>query len=61
MLLRKSEHYNRVNTIMCLYFGTSKIINFPFVSNGKLNSCRCSNTYAHCGTKYNHFKDYFSQ
>ena len=23
------------NTIMCLYIGTPKIINFPFVPNGK--------------------------
>ena len=30
-------NYNE-NTVICLSIGTPKIINFPFVSNGKLSS-----------------------
>ena len=30
-------------TLKCLSIGTPKIINFPFVSNGKLMIFRCSN------------------
>ena len=26
-----------INTVMCLSIGTPKIINFPFVPNGKIN------------------------
>ena len=32
---------------MCLSIGTTKIINFPFVSNGKLIIFRCSKIGAH--------------
>ena len=35
-------------TRKCLSIGTPKIINFPFVSNGKLMVFRCPNTQAHC-------------
>ena len=31
------------NTLKCLSIGTPKIINFPFVSNGKLMIFRCPN------------------
>ena len=37
-----------MNTLKCLSIGTPKIINFPFVSNGKLMVFRCSNIQAHC-------------
>ena len=32
-----------IPTLKCLSIWTSKIINFPFVSNGKLMVFRCSN------------------
>ena len=32
-----------INTLKCLSIGTPKIINFPFVSNGKLMIFRCPN------------------
>ena len=35
------------NTIMCLSIGTPKIINFPFVPNGKLIVFRCPKMWAH--------------
>ena len=35
-------------TLKCLSIGTPKIINFPFVSNGKLMFFRCPNNQAHC-------------
>ena len=35
-------------TLKCLSIGTPKIINFPFVSNGKLIVFRCPNIQAHC-------------
>ena len=35
-------------TLKCLSIGTHKIINFPFVSNGKLMVFRCSNIQACC-------------
>ena len=34
-------------TLKCLSIGTPKIINFPFVSNGKLMFFRCLNIQAH--------------
>ena len=34
-------------TLKCLSIGTPKIINFPFVSNGKLMVFRCPNIQAH--------------
>ena len=34
--------------LKCLSIGTPKIINFPFVSNGKLMVFRCPNIQAHC-------------
>ena len=33
----------RAHTLKCLSIGTPKIINFPFVSNGKLMIFRCPN------------------
>ena len=36
-----------VNTVMCLSIGTPKIINFPFVPNGKFIIFRCPNFWAH--------------
>ena len=36
------------STLKCLSIGTPKIINFPFVSNGKLMVFRCPNIQAHC-------------
>ena len=36
-----------VSTLKCLSIGTPKIINFPFVSNGKIMGFRCPNTQAH--------------
>ena len=36
-------------TVMCLNFGTPKIINFPFGTNERLIIFRCPNTYAHQG------------
>ena len=35
-------------TLKCLSIGTPKIINFPFVSNGKLMFFRGPNIQAHC-------------
>ena len=37
-----------VITLKCLNIGTPKIINFPFVSNGKSMFFRCPNNQAHC-------------
>ena len=37
-----------IHTLKCLSIGTPKIINFPFVSNGKLMVFRCPNIHAHC-------------
>ena len=34
------------STLMCLSIGTHKIINFPFVSNGKLMVFECPNSQA---------------
>ena len=34
-------------TVMCLSIGTPKIINFPFVPNGKLIIFRCPKIWAH--------------
>ena len=54
---KKTPSYNRTNavnygvypyTLKCLSIGTPKIINFPFVSNGKLMVFRCLNIQAHC-------------
>ena len=36
------------DTLKCLSIGTPKIINFPFVSNGKLMFFRVSNIQANC-------------
>ena len=36
------------STLKCLSIGTPKIINFPFVSNGKLMFYRGPNIQAHC-------------
>ena len=38
---------NFVHTLKCLSIGTPKIINFPFVSNGKLMVFRSPNIQAH--------------
>ena len=35
--------WRNINTLKCLSIGTPKIINFPFVSNGKLMIFRCPN------------------
>ena len=37
-----------LSTLKCLSIGTPKIINFPFVSNGKLMCFRGPNIQAHC-------------
>ena len=37
-----------LDTLKCLSIGTPKIINFPFVSNGKLMFFRGPNIQAHC-------------
>ena len=37
----------RGSTLMCLSIGTPKIINFPFVPNGKLIIFRCPKIWAH--------------
>ena len=39
---------NKGNTLKCLSIGTPKIINFPFVSNGKLIFLESPNIQAHC-------------
>ena len=39
---------NKGNTLKCLSIGTPKIINFPFVSNGKLIFLGGPNIQAHC-------------
>ena len=41
----RSDHEN---TLKCLSIGTPKIIDFPFVSNGKLMFFRGPNIQAHC-------------
>ena len=43
------EYWDTLKTItlQCLSTGTPKIINFPFVSNGKLMVHRCPNIQAH--------------
>ena len=35
------------NTLKCLSIGTPKLINFPFVSNGKFMVFTCPNIQAH--------------
>ena len=40
-------HFLFVVTLKCLSIGTPKIINFPFVSNGKVMIFRCPNIPAH--------------
>ena len=46
---RKSKFsYLLYFTLKCLSIGTPKIINFPFVSNGKLMFFRGPSTQAHC-------------
>ena len=35
-------------TLKCLNIGTPKVINFPFVSNGKLMIFRCPNIQTDC-------------
>ena len=42
---RKS--HTSLSTLKCLSSGTPKIINFPFVSNGKLMVFRCPDIQAH--------------
>ena len=42
-----TEVYPFTFTLKCLSIGTPKIINFPFVSNGKLMVFRCPNIQAH--------------
>ena len=37
-----------LTTVMCLSIGTSKIINFPFVPNGKFIIFRYPKSWAHC-------------
>ena len=37
------SHFFPLVTLKCLSIGTPKIINFPFVSNGKLMIFRCPN------------------
>ena len=44
VFLLQTERY--IN-LKCLSMGTPKIINFPFVSNGKLMVFRCQNIQAH--------------
>ena len=39
--------YSLYDILKCLSIGTLKIINFPFVSNGKLMVFRCPNIQAH--------------
>ena len=39
--------YVQVCTLKCLSIGTPNLINFPFVSNGKLMVFRCPNIQAH--------------
>ena len=34
-----------ITTVMCLSIGTTKIINFPFVPNGKLIILRCQKIF----------------
>ena len=48
--IREAHGYHEifVCTLKCLSIGTPKIINFPFVSNGKLMVFRCPNIQAHC-------------
>ena len=38
----------QIHTLKCLSIGTPKILNFPFLSNGKLMVFRCPNIQAHC-------------
>ena len=40
---RKTLFYKEENTLKCLSIGTHKIINFPFVSNGKFMIFKCPN------------------
>ena len=42
-LLGRNSQTQMVFTLKCLSIGTPKIINFPFVSNGKLMIFRCPN------------------
>ena len=41
-------HTYNIHTLKCLSIGTPKIINFPFVSNGKFMFFRGPNIQAHC-------------
>ena len=42
--LKSCKHFKNLNhTLKCLRIGTPNIINFPFVSNGKLMIFRCPN------------------
>ena len=40
-------HNSNFKTLKCLSIGTPKIINFPFVSNGKSMVFTCPNIQAH--------------
>ena len=42
-----SYPFHMTYTLKCLSIGTPKIVNFPFVSNGKLMVFRCPNIQAH--------------
>ena len=44
----KKKIFLQGDTLKCLSIGTSKIINFPFVSNGKLIVFKCPNIQACC-------------
>ena len=41
LLLGRLKNFNRTLTLKCLSIGTPKIINFPFVSNGKFMVFTC--------------------
>ena len=43
----KCHHHHICHPLKCLSIGTPKIINFPFVSNGKLMVFRSPNIQAH--------------
>ena len=43
----RSDATNEASTLKCLSIGTPKIINFPFVSNGKFMVFMCTNIHAH--------------
>ena len=44
---RSNKVYPYIATLKCLSIGTTKIINFPFVSNGKFMVFMCPNIHAH--------------